>query len=105
MLLVDLLNTMTFDTVVNIVYNNEIIDSFKVIDFYYKGSGTLSIYNKPVSSASFINDSIVNVTIKDIKPLCKVKELTCFKDGSYMIDKKPFSNIGELLEYLIKCNY
>lgn len=105
MFLEDLLYTLTLDTVVNIENNGEIIESFKVIDYFFiKKKCHLKIYNCPVITVAFNDKKIVTVQLKK-KPLGVKKELTCFKDGSYMLDEKSFSNIGELLEYLMKCNY
>lgn len=104
MYLEDLLYTLTLDTVVNIEINGEIIESFKVIDYFLLKKCHLKKYNCPVITVNFNDKKIVTVQMKK-KPLCVKKELSCFKDGSYILDEKSFSNIGELLEYLIKCNY
>ena len=104
MFLEDLLYALTLDTVVNIVNNGEIIESFKVIDYFFVKKCRLKKYNCPVITVDFNDKKNVTVQMKK-EPLGVKKELTCFKDGSYMLDEKPFSNIGELLEYLIKCNY
>lgn len=101
MVLADLLNDLTLDTVVNIEFNREIIDSFSVKDFYTrKKINYLSRYNRPIKSVYFNNEKNVTVEIKKDKSRLKKKELICYKDGSFTLDNKPFENIIELTNYL-----
>ena len=65
LVLADLLNDLTLDTVVNIEFNREIIDSFSVKDFYTrKNINYLSRYNRPIKSVYFNNEKNVTVEIK-----------------------------------------
>lgn len=101
MVLADLLNDLTLDTVVNIEFNREIIDSFSVIDFYTrKKINYLSRYNRPIKSVYFNNEKNVTVEIKKRQIEAEKKELICYKDGSFTLDNKPFENIIELTNYL-----
>lgn len=101
MILADFLTTATLDTVVNIEFNREIIDSFSVKDFYTrKKINYLSRYNKPIKSVYFNNEKNVTVEIKKRQIEGEKKELICYKDGSFTLDNKPFENIIELTNYL-----
>lgn len=101
MVLADFLTTATLDTVVNIEFNREIIDSFSVKDFYTrKKINYLSRYNKPIKSVYFNNEKNVTVEIKKRQIGVEKKELICYKDGSFTLDNKPFENIIELTNYL-----
>lgn len=101
MVLADFLTTATLDTVVNIEFNREIIDSFSVKDFYTsKKTNYLSRYNKPIKSVYFNNEKNVTVEIKKRQIVAEKKELICYKDGSFTLDNKPFENINELTNYL-----
>ena len=101
MVLADLLNDLTLDTVVNIEFNREIIDSFSVKDFYTrKKINYLSRYNRPIKSVYFNNEKNVTVEIKKRQIEVVKKELICYKDGSFTLDNKPFENIIELTNYL-----
>lgn len=102
LVLVDLLNDLTLDTVVNIEFNREIIDSFSVKDFYTsKKINYLSRYNSPIKSVYFNNEKNVTVEIKKKSQIgVEKKELICYKDGSFTLDNKPFENIVELTNYL-----
>lgn len=101
MVLADFLTTATLDTVVNIEFNREIIDSFSVKDFYTrKKINYLSRYNKPIKSVYFNNEKNVTVEIKKSRIGVEKKELICYKDGSFTLDNKPFENIIELTNYL-----
>lgn len=101
MVLADLLNDLTLDTVVNIEFNREIIDSFSVKDFYTrKKINYLSRYNRPIKSVYFNNEKNVTVEIKKRQIEVEKKELICYKDGSFALDNKPFENIIELTNYL-----
>lgn len=101
MVLADFLTTATLDTVVNIEFNREIIDSFSVKDFYTrKKINYLSRYNRPIKSVYFNNEKNVTVEIKKDKSKVEKKELICYKDGSFTLDNKPFENIIELTNYL-----
>lgn len=101
MVLADFLTTATLDTVVNIEFNREIIDSFSVKDFYSrKKINYLSRYNKPIKSVYFNNEKNVTVEIKKMQIGVEKKELICYKDGSFTLDNKPFENIIELTNYL-----
>lgn len=101
MVLADLLNDLTLDTVVNIEFNREIIDSFSVKDFYTrKKINYLSRYNRPIKSVYFNNEKNVTVDIKKRQIEVAKKELICYKDGSFILDNKPFENIIELTNYL-----
>lgn len=101
MVLADFLTTATLDTVVNIEFNREIIDSFYVKDFYTsKKTKYLSRYNKPIKSVYFNNEKNVTVEIKKRQIDAEKKELICYKDGSFTLDNKPFENIIELTNYL-----
>lgn len=101
MVLADFLTTATLDTVVNIEFNREIIDSFSVKDFYTrKKINYLSRYNKPIKSVYFNNEKNVTVEIKKSQICAEKKELICYKDGSFTLDNKPFENIIELTNYL-----
>lgn len=102
MMLNDLLNTLTLDTVVNIELDGSIIDSFTVKDYFYDKRNRLYKYNNCVIRAvTFIKNNIITVqTNKSVKIGVK-KELICYKDGSFTFDNKPFENIGELTNYLI----
>lgn len=101
MVLADLLNDLTLDTVVNIEFNREIIDSFSVKDFYTrKKINYLSRYNRPIKSVYFNNEKNVTVEIKKRQIEVEKKELICYKDGSFTLDNKPFENIIELTNYL-----
>ena len=101
MVLADFLTTATLDTVVNIEFNREIIDSFSVKDFYTrKKINYLSRYNKPIKSVYFNNENNVTVEIKKRQIGVEKKELICYKDGSFTLDNKPFENIIELTNYL-----
>lgn len=101
MVLADFLTTATLDTVVNIEFNREIIDSFSVKDFYTrKKINYLSRYNRPIKSVYFNNEKNVTVEIKNRQIGVEKKELICYKDGSYTLDNKPFENIIELTNYL-----
>lgn len=101
MVLADLLNDLTLDTVVNIEFNREIIDSFSVKDFYTrKKINYLSRYNRPIKSVYFNNEKNVTVEIKKRQIEAEKKELICYKDGSFTLDNKPFENIIELTNYL-----
>lgn len=100
MILADFLTTATLDTVVNIEFNREIIDSFSVEDFYTrKKINYLRRYNRPIKSVYFNNEKNVTVEIKKDKSMQK-KELICYTDGSFTLDNKPFENIIELTNYL-----
>lgn len=98
MVLADFLTTATLDTVVNIEFNREIIDSFSVKDFYTRKK--INRYNKPIKSVYFNNEKNVTVEIKKRKIGVEKKELICYKDGSFTLDNKPFENIIELTNYL-----
>lgn len=101
MVLADFLTTATLDTVVNIEFNKEIIDSFSVKDFYTrKKIRYLSRYNKPIKSVYFNNEKNVTVEIMKKSQIGVEKELICYKDGSFTLDNKPFENIIELTNYL-----
>lgn len=101
MVLADFLTTATLDTVVNIEFNREIIDSFSVKDFYTrKKINYLSRYNRPIKSVYFNNEKNVTVEIKKRQIETEKKELICYKDGSFTLDNKPFENIIELTNYL-----
>lgn len=101
MVLADFLTTATLDTVVNIEFNREIIDSFSVKDFYTrKKYYYLSRYNRPIKSVYFNNEKNVTVEIKKRQIESEKKELICYKDGSFTLDNKPFENIIELTNYL-----
>ena len=101
MVLADLLNDLTLDTVVNIEFNREIIDSFSVKDFYTrKKINYLSRYNRPIKSVYFNSEKNVTVEIKKRQIEVMKKELICYKDGSFTLDNKPFENIIELTNYL-----
>lgn len=101
MKLADFLTTATLDTVVNIEFNREIIDSFSVKDFYTrKKINYLSRYNKPIKSVYFNNEKNVTVEIMKNQIGVEKKELICYKDGSFTLDNKPFENIIELTNYL-----
>ena len=101
MVLADFLTTATLDTVVNIEFNREIIDSFSVKDFYTrKKINYLSRYNRPIKSVYFNNEKNVTVEIKKRQIEVEKKELICYKDGSYTLDNKSFENIIELTNYL-----
>lgn len=101
MVLADFLTTASLDTVVNIEFNREIIDSFSVKDFYTrKKINYLSRYNKPIKSVYFNNEKNVTVEIKKRQIGVEKKELICYKDGSFTLDNKPFENIIELTNYL-----
>ena len=101
MVLADLLNDLTLDTVVNIEFNREIIDSFFVKDFYTrKNINYLRRYNRPIKSVYFNNEKNVTVEIKTRQIEVEKKELICYKDGSFTLDNKPFENITELTNYL-----
>lgn len=101
MVLADFLTTATLDTVVNIEFNREIIDSFSVKDFYTrKKINYLSRYNKPIKSVYFNNEKNVTVEIMKKQIGVEKKELICYKDGSFTLDNKPFENIIELTNYL-----
>ena len=101
MVLADFLTTATLDTVVNIEFNREIIDSFSVKDFYTgKKINYLSRYNRPIKSVYFNNEKNVTVEIKKRQIEVEKKELICYKDGSFTLDNKPFENIIELTNYL-----
>lgn len=102
MVLADFLTTATIDTVVNIEFNREIIDSFSVKDFFYtrKKINYLSRYNRPIKSVYFNNEKNVTVEIKKRQIEAEKKELICYKDGSFTLDNKPFENIIELTNYL-----
>lgn len=101
MVLADLLNDLTLDTVVNIEFNREIIVSFYVKDFYTrKKINYLSRYNSPIKSVYFNNEKNVTVEIKKRQIEVEKKELICYKDGSFTLDNKPFENIIELTNYL-----
>lgn len=101
MILADFLTTATLDTVVNIEFNREIIDSFSVKDFYTrKKINYLSRYNRPIKSVYFNNEKNVTVEIKKRQIEDEKKELICYKDGSFTLDNKPFENIIELTNYL-----
>lgn len=101
MVLADLLNDLTLDTVVNIEFNREIIDSFSVKDFYTrKKINYLSRYNSPIKSVYFNNEKNVTVEIKKRQIETVKKELICYKDGSFTLDNKSFENIIELTNYL-----
>lgn len=99
MVLADFLTTATLDTVVNIEFNREIIDSFSVKDFYTR-KNYLSRYNRPIKSVYFNNEKNVTVEIKKRQIGVEKKELICYKDGSYTLDNKAFENIIELTNYL-----
>lgn len=100
MVLADFLTTATMDTVVNIEFNREIIDSFSVNDFYTRRKNYLSRYNRPIKSIYFNNEKNVTVEIKKRQIEFIKKELICYKDGSFTVDNKPFENIIELTNYL-----
>ena len=101
MVLADFLTTATMDTVVNIEFNREIIDSFSVNDFYTRRKKNyLSRYNRPIKSIYFNNEKNVTVEIKKRQIEVEKKELICYKDGSFTLDNKPFENIIELTNYL-----
>ena len=101
MVLADLLNDLTFDTVVNIEFNREIIDSFSVKDFYtIRKKNYLSRYNRDIKSVYFNNEKNVTVEIKKRQIEVEKKELICYKDGSFTLDNKTFENITELTNYL-----
>lgn len=101
MVLADFFLTATLDTVVNIEFNREIIDSFSVKDFYTrKKTNYLSRYNKPIKSVYFNNEKNVTVEIMKRQIDVEKKELICYKDGSFTLDNKPFENIIELTNYL-----
>ena len=102
LVLADLLNDLTLDTVVNIEFNRDIIDSFSVKDFYTrKKINYLSRYNKPIKSVYFNNEKNVTVEIMKKSQIgVEKKELICYKDGSFTLDNKHFENIVELTNYL-----
>lgn len=103
MILADFLTTATLDTVVNIEFNREIIDSFSVKDFYIgKKIKYLSRYiNRPIKSVYFNTEKNVTVEIMKKSQIgVEKKELICYKDGSFTLDNKPFKNIIELTNYL-----
>lgn len=100
MVLADFLTSATLDTVVNIEFNREIIDSFSVKDFYTrKKINYLSRYNRPIKSVYFNNEKNVTVEIKKSQ-IGVEKKLICYKDGSFTLDNKTFENIIELTNYL-----
>lgn len=98
MVLSDLLNDLTLDTVVNIAFNGEFIDSFSVKDLYT--SKRKKILTRPIKSVYFNNKKNVTVEIDKRQIVGEKKELICYKDGSFTLDNKPFENIIELTNYL-----
>lgn len=104
MMLDEIINTVTFDTVVNIVVDNTIIDSFTVKDYFYdKRNKLIKYHNCIVRAVTFIECNIISVQVNKSEFGLK-KELICYKDGSFTLDNKPFENIIELTKYL-SCNY
>lgn len=105
MLLADFISNVPLCTVINIECNGEVIDSFTAEDFISKNKYTRNYYYRGVKSIDINGKYNLTVHIMQEAQFGVKKELICYKDGSYTLDKKPFTNIDELIGYLIKCNY
>jgi|GEM_PF-6666131 len=105
MLLADFISNVPLCTVINIECDGEIIDSFTAEDFFIRKKNKYTRNYRGVKSIDINGKYNLTAHIMPEEQFGVKKELICYKDGSYTLDNKPFTNIDELIGYLIKCNY
>ena len=98
MRMANLLFTLDYDTIVNVIYNGSVVKCFRVDDYH---TGHSFVYNSKIIKIDIPETKIVNVTVDDkVYAKCKTVTLDIYKDGSIMYNNKSFDNVDSLIRYM-----